>query len=151
MKRILKFPLLFIIGGILYCLIELAARGYTHWTMGIVGGFCFVLIGLLNEFFDWSIPLFDQGLIGSFIVTAAELISGIILNIHLGLDIWDYSNMPFNFLGQICLPFTILWIFVSMIAVIVDDWLRYLIDKLLNYLSKGRYNIEEEMPHYKIF
>ena len=151
MKRILKFPLLFIIGGILYCLIELAARGYTHWTMGIVGGFCFVLIGLLNEFFDWSIPLFDQGLIGSFIVTAAELISGIILNIHLGFDIWDYSNMPFNFLGQICLPFTILWIFVSMIAVIVDEWLRYLIDKLLNYLSKGKYNIEEEMPHYKIF
>ena len=58
------------------------------------------------------------------------------LNLMLGLHIWDYSDMPFNFLGQICLPFTILWLFLSLLCIFVDDWLRHAL-------------FHEEKPHYR--
>lgn len=135
LKTVLKVAVLLIIGGLIYCGLEIAWRGHTHWTMGVVGGICFVLIGGINEWFPWTMPLYRQGLIGSGIVTAAELVAGLILNVWLGLGIWDYSTMPLNFMGQICLPFCLLWILLSVVAVVLDDWLRYWI-------------FGEERPHY---
>ena len=125
LKAILKHAVLALCGGCVYFLIEMAWRGHSHWTMAVLGGVCFVLIGEINEFIPWNMPLVLQGAIGSGTVTLLELVSGIILNLWLGLGIWDYSNMPFNFLGQICLPFSLLWVALSVVAVILDDWLRY--------------------------
>ena len=125
LKAILKHAVLALCGGCVYFLIEMAWRGHSHWTMAVLGGVCFVVIGDINEFIPWNMPLVLQGAIGSGIVTLLELVSGIILNLWLGLGIWDYSNMPFNFLGQICLPFSLLWVALSVVAVILDDWLRY--------------------------
>lgn len=125
LKAILKHAVLTLCGGCVYFLIEMAWRGHSHWTMAVLGGVCFVLIGDINEFIPWNMPLVLQGAIGSGTVTLLELVSGIILNLWLGLGIWDYSNMPFNFLGQICLPFSLLWVALSVAAVILDDWLRY--------------------------
>jgi uncharacterized membrane protein len=142
MKKILKIALkliiLFIIGAFVYMGIEIAFRGFTHWTMGIVGGLCFVLIGGLNEYFGWDMPFWKQCLIGAVIVTTLELAAGLLLNEVLGLGIWDYSAMPLNFMGQICLPFSIAWFFLSGVAVVIDDWLRYFL-------------FHEEKPHYKFF
>ena len=125
LKAILKHAVLALCGGCVYFLIEMAWRGHSHWTMAVLGGVCFVLIGEINEFIPWNMPLVLQGAIGSGIVTLLELVSGIVLNLWLGLGIWGYSNMPFNFLGQICLPFSLLWVALSVVAVILDDWLRY--------------------------
>ena len=125
LKAILKHAVLTLCGGCVYFLIEMAWRGHSHWTMAVLGGVCFVLIGDINEFIPWNMPLVLQGAIGSGIVTLLELVSGIVLNLWLGLGIWDYSNMPFNFLGQICLPFSLLWVALSVVAVVLDDWLRY--------------------------
>ncbi len=125
LKAILKHAVLALCGGCVYFLIEMAWRGHSHWTMAVLGGVCFVLIGDINEFIPWNMPLVLQGAIGSGVVTLLELVSGIVLNLWLGLGIWDYSNMPFNFLGQICLPFSLLWVALSVVAVILDDWLRY--------------------------
>ena len=125
LKAILKHAVLALCGGCVYFLIEMAWRGHSHWTMAVLGGVCFVLIGDINEFIPWNMPLVLQGAIGSGIVTLLELVSGIVLNLWLCLGIWDYSNMPFNFLGQICLPFSLLWVALSVAAVILDDWLRY--------------------------
>ena len=125
LKAILKHAVLALCGGCVYFLIEMAWRGHSHWTMAVLAGVCFVLIGDINEFIPWNMPLILQGAIGSGIVTALELVAGIILNLWLGLGIWDYSNMPFNLLGQICLPFTLLWVALSIVAVVLDDWLRY--------------------------
>ena len=126
------------IGAFLYLFIEILYRGHTHWTMGVVGGVCFVLIGLINEVFTWGTPLCLQSIIGATIVTVLEFISGVVLNIWLRLGIWDYSRMPFNLLGQICLPFSVIWIGLSVLAIVLDDYLRF-------YLFK------EEKPHYKLF
>lgn len=138
MKNILKYFILFSLGGIFYIIIELLWRGYSHWSMFILGGLCFVLIGVINEFYTFDIPLFIQMLIGAFIITVLEFITGCIVNLWLELDVWDYYDMPMNILGQICLPYTILWFLLSPVCIIVDDYLRYIF-------------FNEEKPHYRFF
>lgn len=73
----------------------------------------------------WDMPLCLQAIIGSLLVTGAELIAGVVLNIWLGLGIWDYSGMPFNVLGQICPQFTAAWAGLSIVAIVLDDYIRY--------------------------
>lgn len=127
--ELFKVIILFLIGGALYCFIEILWRGHTHWTMGVVGGLCFIIIGGLNNYLPWNMKIWKQAIIGSLVVTGCELIFGIILNLFLNLHIWDYSNMPLNIMGQICLPFTILWVFLSFVCIFLDDWIRYVLFK----------------------
>ena len=138
MKKVfLKHLLLFLIGGCCYFGIEILARGYSHWTMVVVGGICFVLIGLLNEKTE-NIPFVKQMVYSAILITIIELISGCILNLWLKLDIWDYSDNPFNLLGQICLSHTIYWFFLSAVGILLDDYLRYKI-------------FQEEKPIYTLW
>ena len=137
-KQWLKIFILFLIGGFIYVAIELGFRGHSHWTMFLLGGLCFILIGGLNNYIPWEMSIIKQGVIGALIVTSLEFIFGLVLNLYLNLGIWDYSNMPFNILGQICLPFSIAWFFLSLVAIFIDDWLRYILFK-------------EEKPHYHLF
>ncbi len=128
MKKLLlhfyRLFVLFLIGGVAYMGIEILWRGRTHWTMGIVGGLCFVLIGLINEVFTFEMYMLVQAIIGAAIVTIIEYISGMIINVHFNLGVWDYSNLPFNIHGQVCLLFSILWVFLSILAIYIDDVLR---------------------------
>lgn len=137
-KQWLKIFILFLIGGFIYVAIELGFRGHSHWTMFLLGGLCFILIGGLNNYIPWEMSIIKQGIIGALIVTSLEFIFGLVLNLYLNLGIWNYSNMPFNILGQICLPFSIAWFFLSLVAIFADDWLRYVLFK-------------DEKPHYHLF
>lgn len=104
----MKYIVIFLLGGTLYSALEVLWRGYTHWTMTLCGGACFLLIYLLNR----SLPgagFLMRCLAGTAVITSAELLVGITVNIVLGWGVWDYSHMPFNFMGQICLPYTVLW------------------------------------------
>ena len=112
-------------GGLLYLLIELAWRGRSHWTMFLLGGLCFLALGLVNEILPWETPLWKQMLIGACIITVLEFFTGCIVNLWLGWDVWDYSAMPGNLLGQICPQYFVLWLPVSMAGIFLDDWLRY--------------------------
>ena len=76
-------------GAFAYGLIEIAARGFTHISMGILGGLAMLLIHVMNT-----------------------------------AEVWDYSMMPLNFNGQICLPFTFLWFALSAVGVLFDDFIR---------------------------
>ena len=136
MKK-LRPLILFVIGGLIYILIELVARGRTHWTMFIVGGVAFFLNGCINEK-ERKMPLVKQMLIGSIVITVLEFLCGCIVNIWLGWNVWDYNNMPLNLLGQICLPFTVLWFFLSAVGIILDDYIRHLL-------------WNEAIPKYKLF
>lgn len=124
-KILLKYLFLLCVGGSIYYLVEVFYRGYSHYTMFAVGGICFVLIGLLNEGMSWDLCIEKQVGLGLASVLIVEFISGCILNLWLGLGIWDYSNLPFNLLGQICLPFALLWIPLIIIAILLDDSIRY--------------------------
>ena len=134
MKNMLKPTILFLIGGTIYVFIEIIWRNMTsgtstHWTMFILGGLCFLAIGAINEYFSWETPFVLQTAIGTGVILVLEFIFGCILNLWLGLAIWDYSNVPCNILGQVCLPFAIIWLFLSAIAIVLDDYLRYWIFK----------------------
>ena len=139
MKKILRYLskefVLFIIGGLIYVGIEILARGFSHWSMFILGGICFVIVGLLNEFYEWELLFQYQCLIGSLVITTLEFITGCIVNIKLGWNVWDYSDQLFNLMGQICLKNSIYWIFLSGIAILLDDFIRW---KVFN----------EEQPRY---
>ena len=135
---LLKYLFLFWFGGSTYVTIEVLWRGYSHWTMLLLAGFLFIIIGLLNEIWEWETSILLQILISTCLATFLEFIVGYIINIKLGWNIWDYSNVPFNFMGQICLPYTLLWIIISFIAIILDDIIRW---KFFN----------EEKPRYTLF
>lgn len=125
-KSLIKYAVLFFFGGLVYYLIEILWRGYSHWTMIILGGLCFVAVGLINNILPWNMVIELQALIGAVLITSLEFVVGLIVNVNLGWDIWDYSNVPFNFLGQICLPFSLLWYMLSIIVIFTDDYIRYI-------------------------
>ena len=122
-NTVYKNIIIFVIFGISYVSLELLYRGHSHITMFFVGGLCGLLIGLINEYTP-KMPIVLQMTIGSIIVTLFELITGYILNIKLGLNIWDYSNLMFNYKGQISLIFSILWFLLSYIVIKLDDYIR---------------------------
>lgn len=138
MRVFLKYLFLFIIGGVVYYSMEMLFRGYSHYSMAILGGICFIACGLLNELLSWDTSLLLQGLIGSGIITVLEFVTGVLVNMILHLNVWDYSNMPLNVLGQICLPFSLLWVIIAIGAIILDDYIRYCF-------------FDEEKPRYKLF
>ena len=119
-----EYFILFLTGGILYVLIEIAYRGYSHISMFVVGGICFILICSIDEFTPFKIPIIVQMIIACILITFVELISGIIINIFLNLNVWDYSSNKFNFLGQICLKASITWFFLSFPAIYLGKFIK---------------------------
>lgn len=138
MKQIIKEPILFCVGGMAYNVVEVLYRGYTHWTMFVVGGLCFIFIGLINEIFSWETALWKQMLIGGTVITVVEFVSGCVVNLLLGWNVWDYSQLPLNVLGQICVPFYFVWVLLSLVGIVLDDTIRW---KCFG----------EDKPRYKIF
>ena len=125
LKIIAKYLFLGAICSIIYMSLEILWRGYTHWTMGILGGICFICLGLINEILSWETPLVLQMLIGSTIITILEFITGCIVNLWLDWNIWDYSDLPYNLLGQISLFSSIGWIGLSLVGIVLDDYIRW--------------------------
>lgn len=125
MKETVENAVLFCVGGIVYIVIELLWRGYSHWSMFFLGGLCFLVLGWLNERMEWETPLLLEMLLGAFLITVLEFGFGYIFNIRLGLNVWDYSDMPLNIMGQVCLPYMLLWFILSFFCIVMDDNLRY--------------------------
>lgn len=115
-RRMGENTVIFLFGGILYSLLEILFRGYTHWTMTVTGGLCLLFIyrhckacpeeGMLGKCFY-----------GMTVITSFELAVGCIVNLLLHMGVWDYSALPFNLFGQICLMFSALWFLLSIPAV----------------------------------
>lgn len=137
-KQIFKYLFLWSVGGTSYIIIELSFRGSSHWTMFILGSFCFIALGLINKLIPWDMPLYKQILLGDIIVTILEFITGYIVNIQFSWGVWDYSHLSGNIMGQICPLFCALWLPLCLAGIVLDDWLRYWI-------------FNEERPHYTLF
>lgn len=138
MRQYIKIVFLFVTGGILYNFLELFYRGWTHWTMFFLGGLCFVALGLINEIISWEMPIWQQMVIGACIITVLEFLTGCIVNLWLGWHVWDYGQLPGNFLGQICPQFFFLWLLIALAGIMLDDWLRYWL-------------FGENKPYYRLF
>ena len=90
-----KYIIIFGLGAFIYGAIEVIVRGYTHWTMALTGGAVMALFGAL-------------------VITSLEFAVGAVVNLGLGWDVWDYSEKPFNIMGQICPLFTLGWLALSL-------------------------------------
>ena len=115
---------IFMTGGMIYYFLEISARHYSHYSMIICGGLATLLCGGLNQMFP-KMGILAQMLVSSVIISELEFLTGYVVNIRLGLNVWDYSDMPF------------LWMFLSLIIIYVDDEIRC-----------HMYN--EERPEYRL-
>lgn len=147
MSKTIKNIILFILGFCMYISIEVCFRsilnhggnGFSNPICGIMGAICFLVCDKINNRISWDIDLFLQGIIGSSVVTALELIVGILDRFLLKFGMWDYSTMPLNFMGVICVPFSIAWVGLTIVAIFVADAINY-------------YGFHEEpCPHYHIW
>ncbi len=123
----------FFIGAILYASIEVLWRGRTHWTMAVLGGVVYVILNDINiRIPNASITV--KSVFGSGIITVLELICGVILNLKLGLKVWNYENIGYNILGQICPKYTVYWFMLCIVAFILIE----LRDKLHQSLKNNK-------------
>lgn len=137
-KQLAKYAYLFWFGGSFYVTLEVIYRQYSHISMLILAGLVFIIIDLLNEIWGWETSLILQILVGTVIATIGEFITGCIVNLWLGLNVWDYSNLPFNLYGQVYLQFTLIWMPIILLAIVLGDVIRW------------RF-FDEEKPRYKLF
>lgn len=114
---------IFVFGAINYMAIEILWRGYTHWTMAVAGGLCAMLIYVFNLEFG-NVHLLYKCLVGAVIITSVELVTGLIVNMTLKWNVWDYSDRAFNFLGQICPLYFMLWFLLCIPVVKLFDYFQ---------------------------
>ena len=138
MKKIISYILMLTWAGYTYVCIELIVRHQSDITMMFCASICAIPMVLLNDYFSYDFDFILQALFSALFCTLAELVFGLIFNQD--HNIWDYSNMIFNYKGQICLPFFFVWILISIPIIIIADWMEYYIFDLLS-----------EPPYYKIF
>lgn len=130
MKQNLKVLVLWFLLGSAYFVIEgiwhIPAGGYANIIMLPIGGICGVCIGAINQIPRfYNMKILYQCIISTAIILFVEFLSGCILNLWLGLGIWDYTGLPLNILGQVCPLYGILWFLLSPLAIWLEDYLRY--------------------------
>ncbi|MCH5314402.1 MAG: hypothetical protein J1E81_00705 [Eubacterium sp.] len=111
MKEFFVYLYAALLGGFGYCTLEIIYRGRTHYSMFFAGAIVLSSFYYISKF--TGLTFWQKCIIGALIITAIELILGIWFNIILNENVWDYSNTPFNFMGQICLPFSLIWLLIS--------------------------------------
>lgn len=130
-------------GGALYFLMEVVwktASGEPErisWTMLLVAILLSAAVERCGYQLPWELPLWLQALACAFLVTVVELVSGLILNVWMGLGIWDYSHLPGNLWGQICPQFFLVWLVLCFAFIPIFDWLWYAV-------------VGGQRPHYRM-
>ena len=122
LRRAAEYAAAIVFGGIMYGAVETLFRGFTHPSMIVTGGVCFAGLYAIDK--NCRFSLFRRAVIGALLITAAEFIAGCICNLWLGWNVWDYSHLHPNLLGQICLHFTFLWALLSLPAYRLASLLR---------------------------
>lgn len=105
--KLSQYTFAFLMGYFIYSLIEIINRGYTHWTMALTGGFVLAILYAVNS--QRTMTLIKSCFIGAVIITSIEFTVGVFDNIIMRWNVWDYSDLPFNILGQICPHFSLYW------------------------------------------
>ena len=121
-------------GGAAYFLLEVAYKSFRgeperiSWTMLVLAMILCVPIERAGAEMDWDVPLWMQAAGCAALATGTELVAGLILNVWLGLGVWDYSGLWGNLWGQICPQFAAIWWALCLIFIPVFDWMRYAIE-----------------------
>ena len=138
-----EYLTVFFAGANAYSLIEILWRGYTHPSMALVGGICFLMLYLIGgvRFFRSGAASFAAAcVVGGIVITLTEFVAGVILNIVLGLGVWDYSDVRGNILGQICPQFSLAWTALSAPALLLSGKVR----RFFEFIGNGQKYEEKE-------
>lgn len=125
MQKLSKYLFLWALGGVLYYTIEMIFRGFSHWSMFVLGGFCMLFFAVQGRACEWNDPFGLQVLRCTIFVTACEFITGIIVNKWLLWEVWDYSNQPLQLFGQICAPFILLFSVLCVCGILLSGHILY--------------------------
>ncbi len=119
---------IFTVGAVGYGLIEIMWRGHTHWSMLTAGGLSFLGLSRISAFFKKA-SLLKKAVLGGVLITFIEYVYGLVFNVILKKNVWDYSRMPFNIGGQVCALYSFFWIILSFIFIPLADRLRNICNK----------------------
>ena len=98
---------------------RLLNRGFLNAPFSPVYGLAAVLFAIfLPELRSAPIFLFIGG---ALLATALELITGVLLERIFRQKWWDYSNVPWNFNGHICLKYSLVWGVLSLLCLFVGN------------------------------
>ena len=125
MKRLSEYLVLWVLGGVIYYSCEMIFRGFSHWSMFFLGGFCLVFFAQQGLWTGWNAPLWQQTLWCVIFVSSGEFITGIFVNKIMHWNVWDYSDQPFQLMGQICVTYTILFSGLCVIGIFLSGYLLY--------------------------
>ena len=143
--KVVKSLVMFIAGFCAFITIEVLFRGYSYAMSGVMGGLAVIALDKINDEISWETDLAMQALIGGAFVTAMEFAVGAIAKYtNILPQMWDYTDVPFNLGGIICLPFTIAWTLLSVLAIFLADAINYYIfedTKLPEYILFGTFRI----------
>lgn len=137
MKKLSECLFLWALGGAVYYSFEILFRGFSHWSMFVLGGICLVFCTVQGMAVHWSDPLWIQVIRCTIFVTACEFITGIIVNKWMHWGVWDYSDQPLQLFGQICAPFAFLFSGLCVLGILLGGF-------LMHYLYR------EEKPQYRV-
>ncbi len=141
MKYILGKLGLFISVGFTYYMLECFFRGYSHWSMFLLAGLLSFVIDGVNNILSFECDYLIQVLIVTTLCTIAEGCCGLIVNVWLQLNVWNYSKLWGTFFfGQCNTFFVIVWlVLIALIGIPLCDSYNYYILKI------------EPCPYYIIF
>lgn len=143
--KAIKSLVMFIAGFCAFITIEVLFRGYSYAMSGVMGGLAVIALDKINDEISWETDLAMQALIGGAFVTAMEFAVGAIAKYtNILPQMWDYTDVPFNLGGIICLPFTIAWTLLSVLAIFLADAINYYIfedTKVPEYILFGTFRI----------
>jgi uncharacterized membrane protein len=127
MNKIRREIFIFTFGAAVYPLLEILGRGKTHWSMCIAGGLCFLSICVVNHIFTKRSTIIKCAAC-ALSITVIEFIVGYFVNRLMHWNVWNYSDLPLNILGQVCFPFTMLWFFLSLPALKIGEYIERYFD-----------------------
>ena len=132
-------------GGFSYFILELIYNGNSHWISFVFGSVCFEIIGKVRLL---NLNIVIKCILSGSLITIFEFFAGVVCNLILNWNMWNYSMFFLNISGQICLYFSTLWILLSFPAIKLHQALSQAINpaqefkkrdfnpKALNYKTK---------------
>ncbi len=66
-----------------------------------------------------------------------EFITGILVNKVMHWHVWDYSDQPFQLMGQICIPFAVLFSGLCVVGIFLGSYLMHFL-------------YGEKIPHFHV-
>ena len=136
-KRILAYFIIYsLLGFIIETIFGMLTKGVVESRQScLYGPFCCiyglgaaVMIPGLQKFKKRNWTLFLAGAVeGSIVEYIISWVGEMIFHIKW----WDYSNMPFNINGRICLLFTIFWGILALVLIrLINPYIERFIDKI---------------------